>query len=84
MAKFVQLKDDFDPGKDCGLCGAPLDFNEATKQLAIAVGALTIALLDNHVITSEQYDKALAQATAIIDQEFAAKRDRAGGEEKDP
>lgn len=52
------------------------DPNEATKQLAIAVGAITMAVLDNGIVTPEQYDRALAQATAIIDQEFAAKRDQ--------
>ena len=51
------------------------DPNEATKELAIAVGALTIVLLDNGIVTPQQYDQARAQATVIIDQEFARKRD---------
>lgn len=25
MARYVQLKDGFDPGKTCGLCGGPLN-----------------------------------------------------------
>jgi len=56
------------------------DPNEATKQLAIAVGALTISLLDKNVITQEEYDRAYAQATVDIDQEFARKRDEAQNE----
>jgi hypothetical protein len=55
------------------------DPNEATQQLAIAVGALTIALIDKGVITREEYDRAYAQATVIIDQEFARKRDHKEG-----
>jgi hypothetical protein len=51
------------------------DFNEAIEQLAIALGALTISLIDKGIITQEEYDKAYAQATVIIDQEFARKRD---------
>lgn len=54
------------------------DPNEANKQLAIAVGALTIALLDKGIITQQEYDRAYAQATVIIDQEFARKRDAQG------
>lgn len=54
------------------------DPNEPTKQLAIALGALTIALLDKGVISPAEYDRALAQATVIIDQEFARKRDAQG------
>jgi len=50
--------------------------NEAIQQLAIALGALTIALIDKGVITQEEYDRAYAQATVIIDQEFARKRDQ--------
>jgi hypothetical protein len=55
------------------------DPNEANQQLAIAIGALTIALIDKGVITQDEYDKAYAQATVIIDQEFARKRDQQGG-----
>lgn len=51
------------------------DFNEANKAHAIAYGALTIALLDKGVLTQQEYDRALAQATVIVDQEFARKRD---------
>ena len=54
------------------------DPNEATKQLAIAIGALTISLIDKGIITQEEYDRAYAQATADIDQEFARKRDQQG------
>jgi hypothetical protein len=50
-------------------------FNEANKQHAIAYGALTIALLEKGVLSKEEFDRGLAQATAIIDQEFARKRD---------
>ena len=53
----------------------PDDFNESNKTQAIAYGALTIALLDKGIISQEEYDRAYAQATAIIDQEFARKRD---------
>ncbi len=49
--------------------------NEATPYLAIAIGALTISLIDKGVITQGEYDRAYAQATVIIDQEFARKRD---------
>jgi hypothetical protein len=51
------------------------DPNEAVQQLAIAIGALTIALIDGGVITKDEHDRAYAQATVIIDQEFARKRD---------
>ena len=54
------------------------DPNEAIQQLAIAVGALTISLIDKGVITQEEYDRACAQATVIIDQEYARKRDTQG------
>lgn len=54
------------------------DPNEAIQQLAIAVGALTISLIDNGTITQEEYDRACAQATVIIDQEYARKRDTQG------
>ena len=54
------------------------DPNEATQQLAIAIGALTIALIDKGVITQDEYERAYAQATGIIDQEFARKRDSQG------
>ena len=52
--------------------------NEATQKLAIAIGALTISLIDKGVITQGEYDRAYAQATVIIDQEFARKRDQQG------
>jgi len=51
------------------------DFNESNKTHAIAYGALVIALLDKGIISQEEYDRAFAQATAMIDQEFARKRD---------
>lgn len=51
------------------------DFNESNKTHAVAYGALVIALLDKGIITQEEYDRAYAQATVIIDQEFARKRD---------
>ena len=51
------------------------DPNEATQKLAIAIGALIIFLIDKGIITQGEYDKAYAQATVIIDQEFARKRD---------
>jgi len=54
---------------------SPENLNEANKQHAIAYGALTIALIDKGVITQDEYDRAFAQATVIIDQEFARKRD---------
>jgi hypothetical protein len=57
------------------------DPNEATQQLAIAVGALTISLIDKGIITQDEYDRAYAQATVIIDQEFARKRDSRKGQE---
>ena len=53
------------------------DPNEATQKLAIAIGALTISLIDKGIITQGEYDRAYAQATVIIDQEFARKRDHA-------
>lgn len=56
----------------------PPDPNEAVQQLAIAIGALTIALIDRGVITQEEYDRGFAHATNIIDQEFARKRDQKG------
>ena len=54
------------------------DPNEAIQQLSIAIGALTISLIDKGVVTQEEYDRAHAQATFIIDQEFARKRDQQG------
>lgn len=48
---------------------------EFHKAHAIAYGALTIALLENGVISQEQYDRAFAQATHIVDEEYALKRD---------
>jgi len=54
------------------------DPNEAIQQLAIAIGALIIALIDKVTITQEEYDRAYAQATVVIDQEFARKRDQKG------
>ncbi len=51
------------------------DPNEATQKLAIAIGALTISLIDKGIITPGEYNKAYAQATVTIDQEFARKRD---------
>ena len=53
----------------------PNNPNEANKAHAIAYGALTIALLDKGVITREEYDRAYAQATVIVDQEEARQRD---------
>lgn len=67
-----------DPFKNCIDILNPfpyVDFNEANKAHAIAYGALTIALLDKGVLSREEYDRALAQATVIVDQEFARKRD---------
>ena len=52
------------------------DLDEANKAHAIAYGALTIALLENGVLTTEQYDRAFAQATHEVDEEFARKRDK--------
>ena len=54
------------------------DPNEANQQFAIAIGALTIALIDKGVITQNEYERAYAQATVIVDQEFARKRDQKG------
>jgi len=54
------------------------DPNEAIQQLAIAIGALTISLIDKGVVTQAEYDQAHAQATVIIDQEYARKRDQQG------
>ena len=31
--RFVQTKDEFDPSKECGLCGAPLDACEQIERL---------------------------------------------------
>ena len=56
----------------------PGDPNEAVQQLAIAIGALTIVLIDKQVITLEEYNRAYAQATVLTDQEFARKRDQKG------
>jgi hypothetical protein len=53
-------------------------FNHANQSHAIAYGALVIALIDKGIITREEYDRAYAQATSIIDQEFARKRDAQG------
>ena len=53
-----------------------LDPNEAIQQLAIAIGTLTIILIDKGIVTRAEYDQANAQATVIIDQEFARKRDQ--------
>ena len=50
--------------------------SEATQQLAISIGALTIVLFDKGIITQDEYDKAEAQATVIIDQEVARQRDK--------
>ena len=36
------------------------DPNEATQKLAIAIGALTISLIDKGVITQGEYDRAYA------------------------
>ena len=55
----------------------PRDFNEANKSHAITYGAILIALLDNGIVTQQQYDKARAQATHIVDEEYAKKRDKA-------
>ena len=55
------------------------DPNEAIQKLAIAIGALTISLIDKGIITQGEYDRAYAQATVIIDQEFARKRDAQSG-----
>jgi hypothetical protein len=52
------------------------ELNDANKAHAIAYGALTIALIDKGLITEEEYKRAFAQATVIIDQEFARKRDQ--------
>ena len=52
--------------------------NEANKNHAIAYGALTIALLQKGVISEQEYDQAVAQATHVVDQEFALKRDQKG------
>ena len=60
------------------------DPNAATQQLAIALGALTIALIDKGVITQDEYERAYAQATGIIDQEFAFKRDAKSGLDASP
>jgi hypothetical protein len=42
---------------------------------------LTISLIDKGIITQDEYDRAYAQATVIIDQEFARKRDSRKGQE---
>lgn len=57
---------------------SPNQYNEANAAHAAAYGALTIILLDKGIITLEEYDRAYAQATVIIDQEFARKRDTQG------
>jgi hypothetical protein len=54
------------------------DPNEFAQNLYINIGALVIALIDKGVITKEEYNRGLAQATNIVDQEFARKRDLKG------
>jgi len=66
---FRQVRDILEPHPSAS------QFNDANKAHAIAYGALTILLLDKGIITKEDYDRAFAQATVIIDQEFARKRD---------
>ena len=53
-----------------------MNHDEMYKQLAIAVGALTIALLDKEIISLDQYNRAYAQATHDVDQEAAKQRDQ--------
>ena len=56
------------------------------RLIAVVVGGATsrardakmVALLDKGVISQAEYDRAQAQATVIIDQEFARKRDAQG------
>jgi predicted RNA-binding protein associated with RNAse of E/G family len=52
--------------------------NESTQQLATAIGALTIALLDKGLLTQEEYDRAYIQAQQIVSQESARQRDEEG------
>ena len=54
------------------------DPNETIQQLAIAIGALTIALIDKGIITRNEFEQAYAQATVVIDQETARQRDQKG------
>lgn len=58
--------------------------NETMQQLAIAVGALTIALIDKGILSCEEYDRAYAQATTIVDQESARQRDDSESPGKQP
>jgi hypothetical protein len=51
------------------------DIGDAIQKLAIAVGALTIALIDKGILTIAEYNRAYAQATADVDQEAARQRD---------
>jgi len=56
------------------------DLNEATRQLACAIGALVIVLVDKGIITADEYDRAYIQAQHDVSQEFARKRDEAEGD----
>jgi len=58
------------------------EFNEANATHAAAYGAIVIALIDKGILTMEEYNRAYAQATVIVDQEFARKRDNTKLEEK--
>lgn len=53
------------------------ELNEVNKVHAIAYGGVTIALLKKGVLTQEEYDRGIAEATHIVDQEYAKKRDKA-------
>jgi hypothetical protein len=52
--------------------------NESTQQLATAIGALTIALIDKGILTPEEYDRAYIQAQHTVSQESAKQRDEKG------
>ena len=54
------------------------DPNEALHQLTIAVLAMISCILAKEIITSDEYRKAVAQITVIMDQELARKRDQQG------
>ncbi len=56
---------------------APQAIDEANKCHAINYTAILIALETKGVITQEEYKKALVQATHIVDQLWAEKREEA-------
>lgn len=51
--------------------------NEANQAHAVNYMAIVIALVNKGILTMDEYERAKVQATSLVEQEFAQKRDEA-------